>query len=257
MKVAGKVVVVTGGASGIGEALCRRFAQEGARGVVVADLNGAGAEKIASEIGGIGMKCNVENEEDIIRVVNETERQIGPIDLFCSNAGIATAGGVEAPNEDWHHHWQVHVMSHVYAARAVIPGMIERGGGYFLNTASAAGLLNQIGSMPYATTKHAAVGMAENLAITYGDQGIGVSVLCPGPVRTQMTKDGAAGAEVLGWLEPDEVAEMVMGALSEERFLILTHEVFQTFLEGKITDYDRWLKGMRKLQSSVLARVGN
>ena len=252
MKVTGKITVVTGGASGIGEALCRRFAKEGAGGVVVVDLNEAGARRVASDIGGLGMKCDVGSEKEIVRVVEETESRLGPIDLFCSNAGIATPGGVEAANGDWQRHWQVNVMSHVYAARAVIPGMIKRGGGYLLNTASAAGLLSQIGSTPYSTTKHAAVGLAENLAISYGDQGIGVSVLCPGAVRTGMTRDGAAGAEADGWLEPDEVADMVIAALDEERFLILTHGVIRKYMERKLTDHDRWLKGMRKLQTRVV-----
>jgi len=184
-------------------------------------------------------------------VVKETEEKIGPIDMFCSNAGIGIMGGVEVSNEDWEHIWQVNVMAHVYAARAVIPGMIERGGGYLLSTSSAAGLLTQIGSAPYAVTKHAAVGLAENIAITYGDQGIGVSVLCPQAVRTAMTRDGAGGAEADGWLEPEEVADMVMEALAEERFLILTHSVVNTYMERKVSDYDRWIKGMKRLQKRI------
>ncbi|MBU2551550.1 MAG: SDR family oxidoreductase [Proteobacteria bacterium] len=253
MEVKGKVIVVTGGASGIGEGLCRRFVQEGARGVAVVDLDGEGANKVAADIGGLGLPCDVGREEDILRVVAKTEEELGPIDMFCSNAGLAVPGGVEVSDEDWQRHWQVHVMSHVYASRAVIPGMIERGGGYLLSTASAAGLLSQIGSMPYATTKHAAVGLAENLAITYGDRGIGVSVLCPGAVRTGMTRDGAAGAEEDGWLDPEDVADIVVAALAEERFLILTHPVMKTYMGHKVSDYDRWIKGMKRLQRRLLA----
>ena len=251
MEIAGKVIVVTGGASGIGRALCRRFAKEDAKGVVVVDIDEDGAKTVADEIGGLAIKCNVGKEEEIIRVVKETEIKIGPIDMFCSNAGIPVAGGVEVSNEDWQDIWQVNVMAHVYAARAVIPSMIERSGGYLLNTSSAAGLLSQIGSAPYSVTKHAAVSLAESLAITYGDQGIGVSVLCPQAVRTEMTRDGAGGAEVDGWLEPEEVADMVMEALAEERFLILTHPVVHTYMERKVSDYDRWIKGMKRLQKRI------
>ena len=251
MEIAGKVIVVTGGASGIGRALCRKFAKEDAKGVVVVDVDEDGAKTVAYEIGGLAIKCNVGIEEKIIHVVKETEVKIGPIDMFCSNAGISVMGGAEVSNEDWQDIWQVNVMAHVYAAKAVIPSMIERGGGYLLNTSSAAGLLSQIGSTPYAVTKHAAVGLAENLAITYGDQGIGVSVLCPQAVRTEMTKDGAGGAEVDGWLEPEEVADMAMEALAEERFLILTHPVVHTYMERKVSDYDRWIKGMKRLQKRI------
>jgi NAD(P)-dependent dehydrogenase (short-subunit alcohol dehydrogenase family) len=252
MEIKAKVIVVTGGAGGIGEALCRRFAREGAGGVVVADLNESGAKAVADDVGGLGLKCDVAREDEIVRLVRETEENIGPVDMFCSNAGIAVPGGIDVSDRDWHRCWQVHVMSHVYAARAVIPGMIERGGGYLLSTASAAGLLSEIGSAPYSVTKHAAVGLAESLAITYGDRGIGVSVLCPGAVRTGMTRDGAGGAEADGWLEPDEVADIVMEALAEERFLILTHSVIRTHMERKLSDCDRWLKGMRRYRSRML-----
>ena len=248
MHVAGKVIVVTGGGSGIGRALCRRFAQEGAKAVVVVDINREGAKAIADEIDGLSIKCDVSKEEEIIEVVRQTEEKIGPIDLFCSNAGIMIGGGVEAPNEDWQLIWEINVLAHVYAARAVIPGMIERGGGYLLNTASAGGLLSQIGSAPYSVTKHAAVGLAENIAITYGDQGIKVSVLCPQAVRTEMAPVGGGVATVDGMLEPEQVADTVMAALEEERFLILPHPEVQAYMERKVADYDRWLTGMRKLQ---------
>jgi len=245
MRVQGKVIVVTGGACGIGRALCRRFAQEGARGVVVADLNREGATAVADEIGGLPIKCDVGREEEIFEVVRQTEEKIGPIDLFCSNAGII---GVEVLNEDWQRIWEINVMAHVYAARAVIPGMIERGGGYLLNTASAGGLLSQIGSAPYSATKHAAVGLAEIIAITYGDQGIKVSVLCPEAVRTEMKPVGGGVAAVDGLLEAEQVADTVMEALEQERFLILPHPEVQGYMERKVADYDRWLSGMRRLQ---------
>jgi NAD(P)-dependent dehydrogenase (short-subunit alcohol dehydrogenase family) len=248
MHVRDKVIVVTGAASGIGRALCRRFAQEGAKAVVVADIDQAGANAVADEIDGLAIRCDVSNEEEIIEVVRQTEEKIGPIDLFCSNAGIILAGGVEVPNEDWQRIWEINVLAHVYAARAVIPGMIERGGGYLLNTASAGGLLSQIGSAPYSATKHAAVGLAEIIAITYGDQGIKVSVLCPQAVRTEMAPVGGGVAAVDGLLEPEQVADTVMEALEQERFLILPHPEVQAYMERKVADYDRWLNGMRKLQ---------
>ena len=248
MQVKEKVIVVTGGASGIGRALCRRFAQEGAKAVVVADIDQAGANAVADEIDGLAIRCDVSKEEEIIEVVRQTEEKIGPIDLFCSNAGIMLAGGVEVPNEGWQRIWEINVLAHVYAARALIPGMIERGGGYLLNTASAAGLLTQIGSAPYSVTKHAAVGLAEIIAITYGDRGIKVSVLCPQAVRTEMAPVGGGVAAVDGMLEPEQVADMVTKALEEERFLILPHPEAQAYMERKVADYDRWLNGMRKLQ---------
>jgi NAD(P)-dependent dehydrogenase (short-subunit alcohol dehydrogenase family) len=252
MKVADTVIVVTGGASGIGEALCRRFAQEGTKSIAVADIDEEGAKAIADEIGGLAIKCDVRKEEEIINVVEETEKRSGPIDMFCSNAGVALDGIVDAPNEGWQRLWEIHVMAHVYAARAVIPRMIERGGGYLLNIASAAGLLSQIGAAPYAVTKHAAVGLAEILAISYGDQGIKVSVVCPQAVLTAMTRDGGGVAAVDGLMEPETVADSVMEGLEEERFLILPHPEVQTYMERKASDYDRWVNGMRRLQKRYL-----
>jgi NAD(P)-dependent dehydrogenase (short-subunit alcohol dehydrogenase family) len=252
MKVADKVVVVTGGASGIGRAFCRRFAQEGAKGVTVVDINETGAAAVADEIKGLALKCDVSNEDDIRNVVRRTEEKYGPVDLFCSNAGIALKGGLEVSNEIWQKMWGIHVMAHVYAARAVIPRMIERGGGYLLNVASAAGLLNTVGSPCYAATKHAAVALAENIAIMYGDQGIKVSVVCPQAVRTGMTGDADEVAAVDGWIEPEAVADLVIEALAEERFLILTHPEVKTYLDRKTSDYDRWLVGMRRLRSRHL-----
>ncbi len=248
MEVKGKVVMVTGGAGGIGRALCRRFSQEGARAVTVLDTDQEGAEAVAHEIGGLAVTGDVGIEGDVIRAVKQAEERFGPIDLFCSNAGIMVLGGVDVSNEDWERIWAVNVMSHVYAARAALPGMIERGCGYLLITASAAGLLSQIGSAPYSVTKHAAVGLAENLAITHGEQGIKVSVLCPQAVRTDMTREGGGVAAVDGMIEPEEVADSVVRALAEETFLILPHPVVQAYMERKVSDYDRWLRGMQRLQ---------
>jgi len=253
-----KVVVVTGGASGIGRALARRFAAEGARGIAVADRDADGASAVADEIGeqALSVSTDVSVEADIVSLVTLTEDRFGPIDLFCSNAGIATGGGADAPTDDWQQIWDINVMAHVFAARAVLPGMIARGEGYLLNTASAAGLLSQIGSAPYAVTKHAAVAFAEWLSITHGDQGIKVSCLCPQGVRTNMLLGGAddpAGAVVLaqGAIEPDEVAEAVVRGLAAETFLILPHPEVLTHFQRKAGDYDRWLGGMRKLQRRI------
>ncbi len=249
MHVQDKVVVVTGGASGIGRALARRFAAEGARKVVVADLNEAGIAAVAKEIDGLAVATNVGIEDDVINLVQTTESQAGPIDLFCSNAGIAVHGDLENSNEEWQRVWDVNLMSHVYAARAVVPGMIKRGGGYLLNTASAAGLLSQIGSSTYSATKHAAVGFAEWLSITYGNRGIKVSLLCPQAVRTAMTAglEGGGVAGVDGMMEPEELVDAVMETLAAERFLCLPHPQVLEYMQRKTGDYDRWLKGMRRL----------
>ncbi len=248
MQVDNKIIVVTGGASGIGRELCRRFAREGAKTISVVDINKKGAEAVADEINGLAITCDVRKEKEIINVIKQTEEKSGPIDMFCSNAGIMIPGVIEPPAESWQRIWEVNVMAHVYAAKAVIPGMIERGGGYLLNTSSAAGLLSQIGSAPYSVTKHAAVGLAENLAITYGHKGIKVSVLCPQAVLTEMTRDGGSVAAVDGMIEPEQVADSVIEALAEERFLILPHPEVQTYMERKVSDYDRWLRGMQRLQ---------
>jgi NAD(P)-dependent dehydrogenase (short-subunit alcohol dehydrogenase family) len=251
MKLQDKHAVVTGGASGIGRELCRRFAREGARAVVVADIDGAGAEAVAAEIGGLGRQVDVAVEADVRSLVELAERENGPIDLCCSNAGIGFPGGVEVPNADWQRIWDVNVMAHIYAARAVLPSMLERGEGYLLNTASAAGLLTQIGSAPYAVTKHASVALAEWLSITHGEQGIKVSVLCPQAVRTAMTAESPNGgvAGVDGMIEPEEVADVVIEALAQEQFLILPHPTVHTYMQRKAGDYERWLNGMRRLQA--------
>lgn len=255
MNIQNKVVVVTGGANGIGRALCRRFAAEGARGVVVADLDSNGAAGVAKEIGGLAVTTDVSSETDVVRLVAQTIEMYGPIDLFCANAGIfGVAGGAEVLNEAWQQIWNVNVMSHIYAARAVLPGMLSRGEGYLLHTASAAGLLTQVGGAPYSVTKHAAVAFAEWLSITHGDAGIKVSCLCPQGVRTQMLL-GADGERQsflrAGAIEPEAVAETVVAGLAGERFLILPHPEVAEYFRRKADDYDRWLRGMRRLDAQV------
>jgi NAD(P)-dependent dehydrogenase (short-subunit alcohol dehydrogenase family) len=266
MDVAGRIAVVTGGASGIGRALCLRLAAEGAAGVVVADLAVDGATATAEQIvaaGGraLAVGCDVAAEADVAALVETATQQFGPVDLFCANAGIASDGGVDAPDADWHRAWDVNVMSHVYAARAVLPQMLARGEGYFLATASAAGLLTNLGTAPYSVTKHAVVALAEWLAITHGDAGLKVSCLCPQGVRTPMLMaglSGPAGAVVLAggrMLEPEEVADAVVAGLADERFLILPHPEVLDYFQAKAADYDRWLAAMRRLQARVLASL--
>lgn len=259
MEMNGKVAVITGSASGIGKAIAQRFAQEGSK-VMVADLNGDEAQSTAAEIGGIAMQCDVSSEEQIIALVAETEQQLGPVDLFCSNAGIylgEDSHSASASNEAWKTSWDVHVMSHVFAARAVLPSMIERGSGYLLQTASAAGLLSQIGAAAYSTTKHAAVGFAESLAITHYDDGIRVSTLCPQYVATPLLgyEDGDA-PDTDGTLSPEAVAECVLEGVKAEKFLILPHPEVQTYVQNKTADADRWLGGMRKLRRNILEQTG-
>jgi NAD(P)-dependent dehydrogenase (short-subunit alcohol dehydrogenase family) len=251
MQVKDKVVVVTGAASGIGAAMARRFHAEGARGIVCADLNEVGAQAVATEVGGLGLGRDVADETEINRLVETAEREVGPIGLFCANAGIAVSGGLDTPLEEWQRCWQINTMHHVYAARAMVPRMIERGGGYIMNTVSAAGLLNQIGSATYAVTKHAAVGFAEWLSITHGADGIGVSILCPQAVNTPMIAgmQGGGVAGVDGIVEPEELAQTVVEGLAEERFLILPHPQVLEYMQRKTGDYDRWLGGMRRLKA--------
>ena len=248
MQIKDRIIVVTGAASGIGRALAQRFRREGAKLVVCSDINGAGARAVAAEVGGVAFETNVAKESDIKHLIERVEAEHGPIDLFCSNAGIGVRGGAEAPDEAWQRIWDINVMAHVWAARHLVPRMIARGGGYLLNTASAAGLLSQIGSAPYAVTKHAAVGLAEWLSITHGDQGIKVSVLCPQAVRTAMTQDNPDGvASIDGMMEPDVVAEACVRAIEAEDFLILPHPEVLEYMRRKTGDYNRWLAGMRKL----------
>jgi NAD(P)-dependent dehydrogenase (short-subunit alcohol dehydrogenase family) len=266
MRVEGKVVVVTGAGRGIGRALARRFAAEGAKGVAVGDLDQDNAEAVAAEIastgvGSLGLRTDVGVERDVRALVEAAEGAFGPVDLCCSNAGIAIGGGVEAPDDDWQRIWDVNLMAHVYAARAVLPSMLARGEGYLLNTASAAGLLTNLGAAPYSVTKHAAVALAEWLAVTHGDEGIKVSCLCPQGVNTAMlmgeANPGVTAADVVKVagrvLEPDDVAEAVVRGLEEERFLILPHPEVAEYWRRKADDPDRWLAGMRRLQARVRA----
>ena len=257
MEVAGKIIVVTGGANGIGKGLCERFHRDGAEKVVVVDLEEANAKAVAATIDGDGFGVDVRDEDQIKAMVAEVESRYGRIDLFCSNAGIIAGDGEpwyasSASNETWQAMWDIHVMAHVWAARACLPGMIARGEGYFLNTASAAGLLNQVGDAAYSTTKHAAIGFAEALAITHGDDGVKVSCLCPQAVSTRMIGDidGGGTAGVDGIITPEQVAETVVQGLAEEKFLLLPHPEVAQYRERKTADYDRWLGGMRKLRRS-------
>ena len=256
MQVRGKIVVVTGGGSGIGRALCQRFAAEGARGVVVADRDESRAREMAAEIDGLAVVTDVGNEADVVRLVERATSALGPVDLFCSNAGICLTGGADVPDADWQRSWQINVMAQVYAARAVLPGMLARGEGYLLQTCSAAGLLTQLGAAPYSVTKHAALGFAEWLAIAHAHAGIKVSCLCPMGVRTEMLHRASGGvADHLreSALAPEAVAEAVIAGLAAERFLILPHPEVAEFFRRKADDYDRWLRGMQRLQE----RLGN
>jgi NAD(P)-dependent dehydrogenase (short-subunit alcohol dehydrogenase family) len=259
MELAGKVAVVTGGGNGIGRALARRFAAEGAHGVTVVDREGDAARAVAEEIGdtALALTADVSVEADIVRVVEATEERFGPVDLFCSNAGIGGGGDIDAPDGIWQSIWEINVMAHVYAARAVLPSMLARGEGYLLNTASAAGLLTNIGNLPYTVTKHGAVGLAEWLSITYGDRGIKVSCLCPQGVRTNMLlgSPGDPATEVVlaqGAIEPEQLADAVIDGLRDERFLILPHPEVSEYVRRKAEDPDRWLAGMRKLQARIM-----
>lgn len=258
MKIAGSVCVVTGAASGIGRALVRALADAGAKRVVAVDLDEKGATAVAAGVGGIGLRADVSREADVSGVVERVERELGPIDLFCSNAGILVGGGPECADAEWQKIWEVNVMAHVWAARALVPRMIARGGGALLQTASAAGLLSQIGSAPYAVTKHAAVALAEWLSITYGGQGLQVAVLCPQAVRTRMTdgiEDGGV-AGVDGMIEPEDVAAAAIAGLEEGRFLILPHPTVAEYVRRKAEDHDRWIRGMRRLQDRFGATGG-
>ena len=257
MRLAGSVIVVTGGANGIGRALVRRFHREEATALVVADLDESGGAAVADEVGGTFVRTDVTDEAQVRNLVDVAVQANGRIDLFCSNAGILGAGGPEAPDEVWERNWSVNVMAHVHAARAVLPSMLERGEGYLLQTVSAAGLLSNPGAAPYTVTKHAALGFAEWISITYGERGIRVSCLCPQTVRTNLiTGSDERLREVMlavaEPLEPEEVAEAVVDGLDKETFLILPHPEVAEFFQRKASDYDRWLGGMRRLNARLL-----
>lgn len=254
MQLDGKVTIVTGGASGIGAACARNFADRGAK-VAIADLNVEDAQKVADEIGGLAVECNVGKESDINDLVAQVESHFGPVEIFFSNAGIG--GGKDpltTPLEIWQKQWDVNLMAHVYAIRAVLPGMLDRGTGYLLHTSSMAGILTSHGNLAYATTKHAVVGLAEWMSITYHDKGIRTSLLAPLGVRTPMLGDtkSAFATNAAGPIkEPEDVAEMVSKAIEEERFLILTDEIAQKWMHHKDNDLERWLNGMRRLQAKM------
>jgi NAD(P)-dependent dehydrogenase (short-subunit alcohol dehydrogenase family) len=275
MDIKGRVTVVTGGASGIGRSLCLALAGHGAAGVVVADVDAGGAAKVAAEIEAAGgralaVAADMSKEDDVRALVARAEEAFGPIDLFCSNAGIIVDGGVEVPDDAWSRIWAINVQSHVYVARALLPGMLARGEGYLVITASAAGLLTELGSAPYSVTKHAAVALGEWLSITHGDQGLRVSCLCPQAVQTNLiatshrqvsampperTGLGTPQASVDGVLTPDDVAGCVLDAVADERFLILPHPEVAMYEQRRAGDRDRWLRGMRRLQARLSGRA--
>lgn len=264
MRVSGKVIVVTGGAKGIGKALCERFHEEGARKIAVADIDETGARAVAASIGGEPYTCDVTKEVDIVHLVTDVESRFGPIDLFCSNAGVATAfnpmteNAAGDGNDIWTFGWQVHVMAHVYAARILVPRMKARGGGYFLHTISAAGLLSQVGSAVYSTTKHAAVGFAENLAITHRADNIRVSMLCPQGVDTPLLHGLPMGPQSRdGILSAEAVADSAIEGLERETFLILPHKEVTGYVQNKTSNYDRWIGGMAKLHKAARDRAGS
>ena len=258
MELQDKIIVITGAGSGIGRALAIRFHAEGAKQIVCADINLASAQQTADMIGGVAMIADVAKEEDTARIIEDTESNIGPIDLFCCNAGVGLGHSIHSSNAEWQSIWDINVMSHVYAARHLVPRMAERGSGYFLNTSSAAGLLNQIGGAAYGVTKHAAVGFGEWLAIHHKHEGIGVSMLCPQAVRTAMTaveNDAVAAAANNGMIEPEELAGTVVEGLREESFLILPHPIVKEFMQNKINNYDRWIGGMNKLMRKITGNL--
>ena len=254
MHIKDKVVVITGAASGIGRALAHRFTKDGAKRVIIADIDGTGLDQVARDTGALAIRTDVSQEAHIQHLIRRTEETVGPIDLYCSNAGIGLDGGAEVPDSGWQRIWNINVMSHIWAARVLVPLMTSRKSGYFLPTVSAAGLLTQIGSAPYAVTKHAALSFAEWLSVTYGDEGLKVSALCPQGVRTAMllTAEPHSGTFLLeGAIEPEVVAEAVVRGLETEQFLILPHPEVADYVNRKANDRDRWIRGMRRLQAKI------
>jgi NAD(P)-dependent dehydrogenase (short-subunit alcohol dehydrogenase family) len=255
MQVQGKVALVTGAGRGIGRALCREMVRRGAAGVVVADLDGAAAEATAAEFGGLGLQCDVADADAVRGLVAAAVSRYGQVDVLVSNAGLGVKAldlddALSAPDSAWERMWHVHVMAHVHACRAVLPGMLERGSGHLVSVASAAGLLSQVGDTAYSVTKHAAVGLAESLAITYGDRGIGVSVVCPQYVATAMTglDEKITAGSLPGVLTVEQAAGIIVDGIEQQRFLILTHPEVLGFFQNKANDYERWIGGMRKVR---------
>lgn len=253
MELSNRIAVITGGSGGIGRAMARAFLAAGAQGVVLADLDADAVAAAAAELGCLSFPCDVTDEAQVVALAEFATTQLGPIDLFCSNAGAGGAGVLtDAPNAVWQQQWELHVMSHLYAARAVLPAMIARGEGYLLNTASAAGLLAALGSGPYTVTKAAAVKLAEFLAITHGDDGIKVSVLCPQGVNTAMAPKSLGDGQTDGIIEPDALAATVVDCLREERFHVLPHPEVEEYVRRKGDNIDRWLLGMQRLRRASL-----
>lgn len=257
MEIDGAIVMVTGGASGIGAAMARRFHESGAAHVVVTDIDEDGATQVAREVSGTAIELDVTDEEATARVIAGIETDHGRLDILCCNAGVATDGSVDASTESWQRTWDVNVMAHVFAMRHALPGMLGRGSGHIVTTASAAGLLTNLGAAPYAVTKHAAVALAEWVSITYGDRGIGVSCLCPQFVDTPMLGAFEGHSDAMqAWvrsiaIDADDVAAEVMDAIRDERFLVLPHPEVADYVATRATEHERWLAGMRRLQADL------
>jgi len=263
MQMKDRIAFVTGAGRGIGRAVCREMLKRGAAGVVIADLDGAMAQATAAELGGLGLQCDVSDEAAVQAAVAAAIAHYGRVDVLLSNAGFGATeldldDALAEPNDLWARMWQVHVMAHVYAARAVLPGMLARGEGYLVNVASAAGLLCQVGDAAYSATKHAAVGLAESLAITYGERGVRVSVVCPQYIATAITglDEKLAADAPPGLLSVEQAATAIVDGLETERFLLLTHPDVLTYFQRKAADYDRWVGGMRRLRAGLRNGAG-
>jgi NAD(P)-dependent dehydrogenase (short-subunit alcohol dehydrogenase family) len=260
MRIQGSVALVTGAGRGIGRALCREFLRRGAAGIVVADLDAALARATAAELGGLGLQCDVADAGAVAAMVRAAEERYGRVDVLVSNAGFGTSAldlddALSAPDAVWQRMWDVHVMAHARACRAVLPGMLARGAGVLVNVASAAGLLSQAGDTPYSATKHAAVALAESLAITYGDRGIQVAVVCPQYVATAITglDEATAAGALPGVLTVEQAAAAIADGIESGRFLVLTHPEVLGYFQRKAADYDRWLAGMRRVRDGIRA----
>jgi NAD(P)-dependent dehydrogenase (short-subunit alcohol dehydrogenase family) len=260
MKIQGKIVLVTGAGRGIGRAVCREFVRRGAAGVVIGDLDGGLAEAAARELGGVGLQCDVSDADAVRALVDAATARFGRVDVLLSNAGLGVKAldlddALSASDSDWQRMWSVHVMAHVHACRAVLPGMLSRGSGQLVSVASAAGLLSQAGDTAYSVTKHAAVALAESLAICYGDRGIGVSVVCPQYVATAMTglDEATSAGSIPGVLTVDQAASAIADGIERDDFLILTHPEVLGYFQKKAADYGRWLAGMRRVREGLRA----